>query len=192
MYLVGLSPASSQAERELNLLKRRLFSETGHPSFLALPPFVLAACSEALPDFPLLDALERPKEGSDSQTQREPEPAHYFQVDTGTGEVTIVPHPRGILTRAWSVLHAVCADPAGHADATGRGWIHRPKPAIHLGMVEAGRIEQAAGLAPDAMSPVRNYRIEVLRVDSKNPRKYWEAIEWETVYERLAGHRRKR
>lgn len=186
MYLVGLSPASSQAERELALLKRRLFSTCGHPSFLALPPLAPAYCTEELPDFRLLDAVGRVHAGPGAQADSNPQ--LRFRIDGETGEVSVVPHPSEALTAAWTALRALF--PAGE-DQPGSGLFHRPTPSIHLGIAGRDKIETAVGLEPVELSAVRNYRIEVLSIRADEPERYWEAIAWEAVYVRVLGHRRR-
>ncbi|WP_455382855.1 hypothetical protein [Salinispira pacifica] len=185
MYLVGLLPASTESEREIALLKRRLFSACGHPSFLSLPPMSLVTAQEESPDLLLLDRIAISRETVDEPEEEAP----YFKVDGKSGEVGLRPPPSGALVRAWTALHAALADSESAGEEAAR-WPHRPEPWILLGVAGA-RIAETKAAAPASLTPVREYRIAVVEVRSPRMERYFEAVEWEIIYDRLPGHRRR-
>ncbi len=178
MYLVGLGPNSTEAVREIELLKRRLFSACAHPSFLALPPVALAWASDEPADFRSLDAVV-----PDDRVSGEPAPT--YSVDRKTGEVFLVPPPDLVLARAWQGLAAVRPGAASETR-----WPHRPRAAIFLGFAGSEKIDAALEAIPSSLSPVRNFAITVYKVATASSHEYWSAMTWEIVYQRLLGRAR--
>ncbi|HUX12938.1 MAG TPA: hypothetical protein VMW87_07900 [Spirochaetia bacterium] len=178
MYLVGLAPGSTESAREMELLKRALFSISAHPSFLALPPVALAWASDEPADFRLLDRVAAADHLSGDS-------AAVHGVDPKTGEVLVVPPPDNVLALGWQGLAAVAPK-----ETSGSRWPHQPRAAIFLGFTGREKVKVVREAMPSSLSPVRNFAVIVYKVEVTSWPDYWSAVTWEVIYRRLLGRAR--